>query len=120
MITIIRSLVFQIGMFIFTVPFTFFAICSIFLSPINRNKFISIWARSMLGWLKITCNLSFEVSGAKNIPKKTVCYFFKASIGMGNISIANNFPTPSLGTKKRIIVVAFFWLGISNDLSHSY
>ena len=113
MITIIRSLVFQIGMFIFTVPFTFFAICSIFLSPINRNKFISIWARSMLGWLKITCNLSFKVSGAKNIPKKPCVIFSKHQSAWETLALQIIFPPQVWVLKRELLWLPFFGWGLA-------
>ena len=113
MITIIRSLVFQIGMFIFTVPFTFFALCSIFLSPINRNKFISIWARSMLGWLKITCNLSFKVSGAKNIPKKPCVIFSKHQSAWETLALQMIFPPQVWVLKRELLWLPFFGWGLA-------
>jgi 1-acyl-sn-glycerol-3-phosphate acyltransferase len=113
MITIIRSLVFQIGMFIFTVPFTFFALCSIFLSPINRNKFISIWARSMLGWLKITCNLSFKVSGAENIPKKPCVVFSKHQSAWETLALQIIFPPQVWVLKRELLWLPFFGWGLA-------
>ena len=83
MMLIIRSLIFQLGMWLFTIPFTISILFLIPFKPHTRYKYVSLWAKTMLSWLKITCNLNFKVNGLKNIPQHPfICG--QASIGMGN------------------------------------
>ena len=110
---IVRSLIFQIGMWLFTIPFTLFAISSFFLPPINRNKFISIWARSMLGWLKITCNLTFKVSGTSNIPNKPCIIFSKHQSAWETLALQLIFPPQVWVLKRELLWLPFFGWGLA-------
>ncbi|MES1988730.1 MAG: 1-acyl-sn-glycerol-3-phosphate acyltransferase, partial [Pseudomonadota bacterium] len=63
----LRSLLFFIGQVITAPIFTLVALLAMPLNPILRNDLISGWARSMLWWLKVTCNIRHEITGLENI-----------------------------------------------------
>jgi 1-acyl-sn-glycerol-3-phosphate acyltransferase len=113
MACIIRSLIFQIGMWFFTILFSFFAICSFFLSPINRNKFIAIWAKSILVWLKITCNITFKVIGVKNIPNKPCVIFSKHQSAWETLALQEIFPAQVWVLKRELLWLPFFGWGLA-------
>jgi len=63
----LRSLLFFIGQAVTAPVFTLIALLAMPLNPILRNDLISGWARSMLWWLKVTCNIRHEITGLENI-----------------------------------------------------
>ena len=80
---LIRSILFQLGMWIFTVPFTMLSILTFPAPPMYRYKFISLWAKTMLVWLKWTCNITFRIKGHENIPKAPFLILFVPFFGWG-------------------------------------
>ncbi len=110
---IIRSLIFYVGMWIFTVPFAFITMFSFFISPLKRNKFISIWAKSILFWLKITCNLSYKVTGIKNIPKQPCIIFSKHQSAWETLALQEIFPSQVWVLKKELLMIPFFGWGLA-------
>jgi len=92
-----RSILFQLGMWIFTIPFTLLSLLTFPAPPMYRYKFISLWAKTMLIWLKWTCNISFIIKGSANIPKSPFYNSIETSICMGDIGISKDFSSSSLG-----------------------
>lgn len=113
MIIVIRSLIFYVGMWSFTVPFTFVALCTFFLSPINRNKFISLWAKFMLKWLQVTCNLTFTVSGIENIPSSPCIIFSKHQSAWETLALQKIFPPQVWVLKRELLWLPFFGWGLA-------
>ena len=113
MIVVIRSLIFQLGMLLFTVPFTFLATSTIFFTPVNRNKFISLWAKAMLLWLKFTCNLSFTVLGTENIPRSPCIIFSKHQSAWETLALQKIFPPQVWVLKRELLWLPFFGWGLA-------
>jgi len=89
---LLRSILFQLGMWVFTIPFTFLAILTFPAPPILRYKFISLWAKTMLIWLKWTCNISFKIKGSKNIPKAPYIILSKHQSAWETLAFQKIFP----------------------------
>ena len=98
MMLIIRSLIFQLGMWLFTIPFTISILFFIPFKPHTRYKYVSLWAKTMLSWLKITCNLNFKVNGLKNIPQHPSLILSKHQSAWETLAFQKNIPTTSMGT----------------------
>jgi len=58
---LLRSTLFLLGQIITAPIFTLIALLSMPLHPVTRNVLISGWARSMIWWLRITCNIKHEI-----------------------------------------------------------
>ena len=110
---ILRSLIFQVGMWLFTIPFT---IICLFLFPFSahtRYKFISLWAKTILAWLKLSCNLSFEVKGQENIPNKPFMILSKHQSAWETLAFQKIFPPQVWVLKKELLWVPFFGWGLA-------
>ena len=110
---LLRSFVFQIGMWIFTIPFTMLAILTFPLSAITRYKFISLWAKAILFWLKLSCNISFKVNGLENIPKEAFMILSKHQSAWETLAFQKIFPPQVWVLKKELLWIPFFGWGLA-------
>ena len=100
-------------MWTFTIPFTILAILTFPLSPITRYKFISLWAKTILFWLKISCNINFKIKGLKNIPKKPFMVLSKHQSAWETLAFQKIFPPQVWVIKRELLWVPFFGWGLS-------
>ena len=110
---IIRSLFFQIGMWIFTIPFTLLATLTFPFSPINRYKFISLWAKIILSWLKLTCNIKFKIKGTSNIPNEPFMILSKHQSAWETLAFQIIFPPQVWVLKRELLWLPFFGWGLA-------
>ena len=110
---LLKSFVFQIGMWIFTIPFTMLAILTFPLSAITRYKFISLWAKAILFWLKLSCNISFKVNGLENIPKEAFMILSKHQSAWETLAFQKIFPPQVWVLKKELLWIPFFGWGLA-------
>ncbi len=110
---LLRSLVFQIGMWAFTIPFTIISILTFPLSAITRYKFISLWAKAILFWLKISCNITFKVNGLENIPKKPFMILSKHQSAWETLAFQKIFPPQVWVLKRELLWIPFFGWGLA-------
>lgn len=112
MIIFLRSLLFNFGMIFFTIPFT---VISLFTFPFThkyRYKFISIWAKSIIAWLKITCKLDFKLEGIENIPKKPCVVFCNHQSAWETLALQLVLPPQVWVLKKELLLIPFFGWGL--------
>ena len=110
---LLRSLVFQIGMWAFTIPFTIISILTFPLSALTRYKIISLWAKTILFWLKISCNIRFKVNGLENIPKKPFMILSKHQSAWETLAFQKIFPPQVWVLKRELLWIPFFGWGLS-------
>ena len=110
---LIRSLVFQIGMWAFTIPFTIISILTFPLSALTRYKIISLWAKTILFWLKISCNITFKVNGLENIPKKPFMILSKHQSAWETLAFQKIFPPQVWVLKRELLWIPFFGWGLA-------
>ena len=108
-----RSFIFQIGMWVFTIPFTMLAILTFPFSAITRYKFISLWAKAILFWLKISCNISFKVNGLENIPNEAFMILSKHQSAWETLAFQKVFPPQVWVLKKELLWIPFFGWGLA-------
>ena len=111
---LLRSFIFQIGMWAFTIPFTFLSILTFPLSAITRYKFISLWAKTILFWLKISCNIRFKVNGLENIPKKPFMILSKHQSAWETLAFQKIFPPQVWVLKRELLWIPFFGWGLAS------
>lgn len=109
----LRSFIFQLGMWLFTIPFTLLCLFLFPFSPITRYKVISLWAKSMLHWLKITCNLSYEAIGLENIPNKPFMILSKHQSAWETLVFQKIFPPQVWVLKRELLWIPFFGWGLA-------
>ena len=110
---ITRSIIFQVGLMVFTIPFTIFAIMTFPFTAILRYKIITLWAKSILFWLKFTCNLSFEVKGTSNIPKNSFMILSKHQSAWETLAFQEIFPPQVWVLKRELLWIPFFGWGLA-------
>jgi 1-acyl-sn-glycerol-3-phosphate acyltransferase len=107
---------FAIGMLIIS---PLFAILVVLMAPfsnsIARSRMASYWAHCSLFWLKLTCNLGFEVRGRENIPNHPSIILCKHQSAWETIALQVIFP-PQIWVLKRellyIPIIGWAWMAM--------
>ncbi len=104
----LRSFIFNLGMWIFTIPFTTIGLLTFPLAPMQRYRFLSQWARCMLWWLRISCGLSFAVKGRENIPGSPSIILCKHQSAWETLALQLIFPPQVWVLKRSLLLIPFF------------
>ena len=110
---LLRSVLFLLGQLIVTPIFTMIALLSFPLPPITRYKLISGWALSMLWWLKVTCNISYQISGSEHIPNHPSVILAKHQSTWETLAFQAIFPPQVWVMKKSLLWIPFFGWGLA-------
>ena len=109
----LRSLLFFIGQVISAPIFTLVALLAMPLNPILRNDLISGWARSMLWWLKVTCNIRHEITGLENISDTPTIVLSKHQSAWETLAFQAIFPTQVYVLKRELLWIPIFGWGLA-------
>ena len=99
-------------MFLFTIPFTLISLFTFPLAQKYRYRFISLWAKTMIQWLKFTCNLSFEIHGSENIPNKPCIVFCNHQSAWETLALQIALPQQVWVLKRELLLIPFFGWGL--------
>lgn len=108
-----RSLLFAIGQWLFTPLFCLLILLTFPLPPQRRYPFITIWARSMLWWLKVTCGLKYRVIGAHHIPKQPCVILCKHQSAWETLALQEIAPPQVWVMKRSLLFLPFFGWGLA-------
>ncbi len=109
----IRSLIFTLGQWLFTPIFSVLALLTFPFSRIKRNQIISLWARSMLWWLKVTCNITYRIEGAEHIPNHPCVILAKHQSAWETLAFQLIFPAQCYVMKRELLWIPFFGWGLA-------
>ena len=109
----LRSLLFLIGQIITAPIFTLVAFLALPLNPITRNKLISGWARSMLWWLKITCNITHKINGLEYCPTEPSIILSKHQSAWETLAFQAMFPAQCYVLKRSLLWIPIFGWGLA-------
>jgi 1-acyl-sn-glycerol-3-phosphate acyltransferase len=109
----LRSLLFFIGQAVTAPVFTLIALLAMPLNPILRNDLISGWARSMLWWLKVTCNIRHEITGLENITNSPTIVLSKHQSAWETLAFQAIFPTQVYVLKRELLWIPIFGWGLA-------
>lgn len=112
----VRSLLFFLGMLIITPIFSLLVILMFPLKNITRCRMASYWAHCVLFWLKLTCNLGFEVRGRENIPNHPSIILCKHQSAWETIALQVIFPPQIWVMKRELLYIPFLgwaWIALS-------
>lgn len=109
----IRSLIYAIGMWLFTIVFTTAILPSVILPRRTRYILITGWARSMLWWLRITCGLKYRVIGRENIPDQPSILLCKHQSAWETLALQQIFPPQVWVLKRELLWLPFFGWGLA-------
>ncbi len=110
---LLRSTLFLLGQIITAPIFTFIALLSMPLHPVTRNILISGWARSMIWWLRITCNIRHEIKGLENIPTTPSIILAKHQSAWETLAFQAIFPTQVYVLKRELLWIPIFGWGLA-------
>ena len=112
----LRSLLFFLGMLIVTPIFALLVILMLPFSNVTRCRMASYWAHCALFWLKVTCNLSYEVRGSENIPNHPSIILCKHQSAWETIALQVIFPPQIWVMKRELLYIPFLgwaWMALS-------
>lgn len=110
---LLRSTLFLLGQVITAPVFTIIALLSLPLPPVTRNVLISGWARSMIWWLRITCNIRHEIQGLENIPATPSIILAKHQSAWETLAFQAIFPTQVYVLKRELLWIPIFGWGLA-------
>ncbi|WP_036302195.1 lysophospholipid acyltransferase family protein [Methylotenera sp. L2L1] len=110
---LLRSTLFLLGQVITAPIFTFIALLSMPLHPVTRNVLISGWARSMIWWLRITCNIRHEIKGLENLPSTPSIILAKHQSAWETLAFQAIFPTQVYVLKRELLWIPIFGWGLA-------
>ena len=110
---VIRSLIYTIGMWLFTIVFTTAILPTIILPRRLRYILITGWARSMLWWLHVSCGLSYRVIGRENIPQQPSILLCKHQSAWETLALQQIFPPQVWVLKRELLWIPFFGWGLA-------
>ena len=109
----LRSSLFFIGQLITAPIFTLIALLVWPVNPILRNQLISGWARSMIWWLRVTCNVRHEISGMENLPDTPCIILAKHQSTWETFAFQAIFPTQVYVLKRELLWIPIFGWGLA-------
>lgn len=109
----LRSSLFFLGQVITAPIFTLIAFLALPLNPVTRNVLISGWARSMIWWLRITCNIRHEVSGLDHLPATPCIILSKHQSAWETLAFQAIFPTQVYVLKRELLWIPIFGWGLA-------
>jgi 1-acyl-sn-glycerol-3-phosphate acyltransferase len=113
MVQWIRSLIFFAGMLLTAVVFTPLALAAMPLPPVTRSRFIGLWARMMVVWLRMTCDLRHHVAGLENLPTAPCVILSKHQSAWETIAYQDIFPAQAWVLKRELLWIPFFGWGLA-------
>ena len=113
MLNYLRSITFWLGFFVSTIVVT--SILSVsFVLPFRARYAISrTWPFFNLWWLKLTCNLSYEVHGFDNIPDEPVIFMSKHQSTWETITYQLFMPPMVWVLKRELLWIPIFGWGVA-------
>jgi 1-acyl-sn-glycerol-3-phosphate acyltransferase len=109
-----RSLIYFITMVLTAVLFAPLALLFFPFSFETRYRFISQWARFNIWWLKVICNLRYEVEDLENLPRDTAAIVFsKHQSAWETFALQGILPPQTWVLKRELLRVPFFGWGLA-------
>lgn len=108
----VRAWLFYLGLFVLTIPFSLLAILLIPLPAVTRSRWVSGWAHAVMWWLKVTCNLRYEVSGREHVPATPSIILAKHQSAWETIALQTILPPQVWVLKRELLMIPFFGWGL--------
>ena len=109
----LRSALFFMGQVIAAPIFTLVAFLALPLNPVTRNFLISGWARSMIWWLRVTCNITHKISGLEHLPSTPSIILSKHQSAWETLAFQAIFPEQSYVMKRELLWIPIFGWGLA-------
>jgi 1-acyl-sn-glycerol-3-phosphate acyltransferase len=104
----LRSLIFNLGMWLTIPPSALLAILLIPFPAVTRSRIVGGWAYFVMWWLKLTCGLQYRVIGRENIPNHPCVVLAKHQSAWETIAFQTIFPPQIWVLKRELLWLPFF------------
>ncbi|MFM9836414.1 MAG: lysophospholipid acyltransferase family protein [Methylophilaceae bacterium] len=104
----LRSIIFAVGQWIFTIVFCSLGLLTFPFKPHTRYRYLSLWARAMLWWLRVCCGLTYKVHGLENIPTTPSIVLCKHQSAWETLALQLIFPPQVWVLKRELLWLPFF------------
>jgi len=111
---ILRSLLFYIGQIISTILIAPIGIIAFPLDFKKRYYLITRWAVFNLWWLKICCNVTYEIKGKDNIPRKPCIVMSKHQSAFETLALQQIFIPQVWILKKELLRIPIYGWGLAS------
>jgi 1-acyl-sn-glycerol-3-phosphate acyltransferase len=111
---ILRSLLFYIGQIISTILIAPIGIIAFPLDFKKRYYLITRWAVFNLWWLKICCNVTYEIKGKDNIPRKPCIVMSKHQSAFETLALQQIFIPQVWILKKELLQIPIYGWGLAS------
>ena len=103
----IRSVLFLLGLLIVTPIFSILVILLFPLPNVMRSRIASGWAHFVMFWLRLTCNLDYQVRGQENMPDHPSIILSKHQSAWETIGLQTIFPPQVWVMKRSLLLIPF-------------
>ncbi len=110
----LRSLLFYIGQIISTILIAPIGVIAFPLDFKKRYYLITRWAVFNLWWLKICCNVTYEIFGKENIPKKPCIVMCKHQSAFETLALQRIFIPQVWILKKELLQIPIYGWGLAS------
>lgn len=104
----LRSMIFNLGMWLLVIPFSLLTLLLIPLPAVTRSRIIASWAHLIVGWLALSCGLRYRVIGRENIPEHPSVILAKHQSAWETIAFQTIFPPQIWVLKKSLLRLPLF------------
>jgi 1-acyl-sn-glycerol-3-phosphate acyltransferase len=104
----LRSLIFNLGMWIMVIPYALLTLALIPMAAPKRSRIIAGWARFVVRWLALSCDLNYRVIGAENIQNYPCVILAKHQSAWETIAFQAIFPPQIWVLKRTLLLIPFF------------
>ena len=104
----LRSLAFSIGMILSTGICASLVVLSFFLPFAFRYWLCQCWSRFNLWWLRITCRIDYQLSGAEHVPDRPVIVMAKHQSTWETLFLQQFLPPVAWVIKRELLWLPFF------------
>ena len=108
-----RSILFAVGLVTLILLFATIGLCSAPLPYRFRYSIITLWNRCVLGWLRMTCNLTHTIEGMEHIPEEPGVILCKHQSAWETIALGTIFGPQTWLLKRELLWIPFFGWGLA-------
>ncbi len=105
---LLRSLLFSIGMLISTGVVATLVVLFFFLPFVQRYRIAQLWSRFDIWWLRVTCQIDYQLSGVEHIPDRPVIVMAKHQSTWETLFLQQYLPPMSWVIKRELLWLPFF------------
>lgn len=109
-----RALLFYIGYFATLIPHACLCVILVIFLPMRvRYRYVLIWNKFAIWWLKITCGVSYRISGRENVPPGSFVLLSNHQSPWETIFLYAFFQPLTATIKRELLFIPFFGWGLS-------